>query len=406
MMSHKRMYRMSAAAGMLAMTALTTQAAGFALYETSARGNAMGGALVGLTDDASAVYNNPANMVDLPGVQTMAGATFILPTSKQDLGALGGYRLDDSVFAPPHAYATWQLDDKWWLGFGEFSRFGLGTRYDEGWPGRFNSIEAKIKTFSLNPNVAYKINDEFSVAAGVEIMYMDIMLQQALPIPVPMIFPLTLKGDSWGVGGDFAFSWKPTQDIGVGLVCRLPVRQKIEGNATTPFGPQDLDAAGTIVLPASYTLGMNYKPTERLNLGFATTYTEWSSYDQLAISFDPALNGLLDQNIVEKNWHNVFRFGFGAEYKLTESWAVQGSYVYDMDPISYAHADYILPPGDRHIIGVGLGYTVDTWTINAGYSLLLMDSVSFGPRLTEGVLATKSECSLAHMFGISVGKKL
>ncbi len=422
-MSHKLIHPVLAVVCMVASLAVTARAAGFAMYETSARGNAMGGAIVGLTDDASAVYNNPANMVDLPGVQTMAGITIIQPTSKQDFSAagLGGYRLDDSVFAPPHAYATWQLDDSWWFGFGEFSRFGLGTRYDKDWPGRFTSIEAKIQTFSLNPNVAYKINDEFSVAAGVEIMYMDILLEKSmLPIAMgPMILPsvpLTMKGDSGGVGGDLAFSWKPTKDLGVGLVYRLPVRQKIDGHACTDgltYGPIDIpeqsrDAQGSLVLPASCTLGVNYKATERLNLGVATTYTEWNSYDQLAIAFNPPLsvNGNeVPESTVEKNWHDVFRFGFGAEYQLTESWAVQGGYVYDMDPISYAHADYILPPGNRHIIGTGLGYTANTWTFNVGYSLLLMDTVSFGPRPAEGVLPTKSEYSLAHMFGMSVGKK-
>ena len=409
MMLHRLMSRMLATVGVLILTTLTAQAAGFAISETSTRGTAMGGAIVGLTDDASAVYNNPANMTDLPGVPTMVGATFILPTSKQNLGALGGYRLDDQIFAPPHAYATWQLNDKWWLGFGEFSRFGLGTSYDDNWPGRYNNIETKIQTFSLNPNVAYKINDQFSVAAGIEIMYMDILLEQSmLPYPFPSV-PLTLKGDSWGVGGDFAISWKPTKDLGVGLVYRLPVRQQISGDATTDGFPplipaQYCDAQSTIVLPASCTLGVNYKPTDRLNLGFATTYTDWSSYNQLAIGFNPYLNGTVPQITITKNWHDVFRFGFGAEYKLSESWSLQGSYVYDMDPISYAHADYILPPGNRHIIGAGVGYTVDTWTINAGYSLLLMDTVSFNSQ-ASGTFPTKSECSLASMFGLSVGKK-
>ncbi len=386
--------------GLLSLGTMTAQAAGFAMYETSARGNAMGGAIVGLTDDASAVYNNPANMVGLPGVQTMLGATVIMPTSKQDLGASGAYRLDDQVFVPPHAYVTWKLDDNWWFGFGEYTRFGLGTQFDPNWPGRCNNISAKIETISLNPNLAYKISDQLSVAAGLEIMYMDIKLQKSLS---PLVFfPLTLEGSSWGVGGDFALSWKPCQNVGVGLVYRLPVRQQIVGTADTPS--QHLNAEGTIVLPASWTLGVNYKPTDRLNLGFATTYTEWSSYNQLDINFNPALNGVLPLSHTEKNWHDVFRFGFGAEYKLSESWAVQGSYVYDMDPISYAHADYMLPPGNRHIIGLGLGYTVDTWTINGGYSLLLMDPVSFGPA-AGGIYATKSKESLAGMLGLSVGKK-
>ena len=36
--------------------------AGFGIYEASARGNAMGGAVVGDVSDATANYHNPANL--------------------------------------------------------------------------------------------------------------------------------------------------------------------------------------------------------------------------------------------------------------------------------------------------------------------------------------------------------
>lgn len=415
MMSQMRISRMLAVGVWVAAIGSMSQGAGFALYETSARGTAMGEALVGTTEDASAVYNNPANMVELPGVQTMLGATLVEPTSTQDLGPAGKYTLEDQIFTLPHAYATWQADDRWWLGLGEFSRFGLSTAYNPVWPGRFNSVEADINTFSLNPNVAYKISDQLSVAAGLEAMYMNIKLIKALPLPGPTV-PLTLTGDSWGFGGDFALDWKPSEQVGIGLVYRLPIRQQISGDAYTPGSPnpllgtpaQDTSAEGTIVLPASTTLGVNYQPTKRLNLGAVATYTEWSSYDDLAIGFNPPIivgGTPVAQSNSEKNWHDVWRFGLGAEYKLTAALAVRASYVYDMDPISLAHADYILPPGNRHIIGLGLGYTFDAWSIDAGYSLILIDSESFAARPAEGIAATKSEDGLAHMVGISVGRK-
>ena len=55
------------------------RAAGFGLYEASARGNAMGGALVGDTVDASANYYNPANLTSLAGTHTLVGATVVHP---------------------------------------------------------------------------------------------------------------------------------------------------------------------------------------------------------------------------------------------------------------------------------------------------------------------------------------
>ena len=51
--------------------------AGFGLYEASARGNALGGTLVGSTKDASSVYYNPANMTETTNVSVMVGATMV-----------------------------------------------------------------------------------------------------------------------------------------------------------------------------------------------------------------------------------------------------------------------------------------------------------------------------------------
>jgi len=70
-----------AALGVLA-TAHLCYGAGFALFEGSARGNALGGAMVGRADDPSALYYNPAGITQLPGIQVMGGGTIILPSTE------------------------------------------------------------------------------------------------------------------------------------------------------------------------------------------------------------------------------------------------------------------------------------------------------------------------------------
>ena len=55
-------------------------AAGFALYEGSARGNALGGGVMGRAVDASANFYNPATLSDLTNTVITVGMTTEHPT--------------------------------------------------------------------------------------------------------------------------------------------------------------------------------------------------------------------------------------------------------------------------------------------------------------------------------------
>jgi len=427
--------RVSFALAMLATFACarSTHAAGFGLYEASARGNAMGGALVGDTGDASANYFNPANMTDLSGTHTLLGATAIHPVL--DITANGEKNnLDSGWFAPPHAYVTHQLTDDWFLGFGLYTEFGLGTKYDSDWNLKWSSTETTLETMTLNPNVAYKINDRLSLAAGLRMMYLDFDHRKtpfdndtigALPSPFPPLpvigsMSTRVKGDSWGTGYNLGVSYKITDTLDAGFVYRSRVRHTVKGDFEVnssagtvvpvdipnplPYG--NASARGEIELPPSWTAGLNYRPVERLNIGLAAIYTEWSTYDDLTMTFGPTLvnHAKLPRSSEQKNWKDVWRLGLGAEYLLTERWSVQGGYVYDMDPINRSHTDTMLPPGDRHIFSTGVGYAIDTWTLNASYGLIMMQSCSRS--VSNGTKRTSVDFDdgFCHLLALSVGK--
>ena len=427
--------RVSFALAMLATFACarSTHAAGFGLYEASARGNAMGGALVGDTGDASANYFNPANMTDLSGTHTLLGATAIHPVL--DITANGEKNnLDSGWFAPPHAYVTHQLTDDWFLGFGLYTEFGLGTKYDSDWNLKWSSTETTLETMTLNPNVAYKINDRLSLAAGLRMMYLDFDHRKtpfdndtigALPSPFPPLpvigsMSTRVKGDSWGTGYNLGVSYKITDTLDAGFVYRSRVRHTVKGDFEVnssagtvvpvdipnplPYG--NASARGEIELPPSWTAGLNYRPVERLNIGLAAIYTEWSTYDDLTMTFGPTLgnHAKLPRSSEQKNWKDVWRLGLGAEYLLTERWSVQGGYVCDMDPINRSHTDTMLPPGDRHIFSTGVGYAIDTWTLNASYGLIMMQSCSRS--VSNGTKRTSVDFDdgFCHLLALSVGK--
>ena len=121
---------------LLLLLSVRADAAGFGIYEWSARGNALGGAMVGRADDPSTIAYNPAGMVQLEGTQVMAGFTAISPTvDMEGFGIIGSDPFASTVSAtwfPPHIYYTRQVNESHWFGVGLFTRFGLGTEFDQG----------------------------------------------------------------------------------------------------------------------------------------------------------------------------------------------------------------------------------------------------------------------------------
>jgi long-chain fatty acid transport protein len=94
------------------------------------------------------------------------------------LGSNGGDAGDVGVV--PSAYFSWQLNPRLFAGIGIGAPFGLKTEYDTDFVGRFHAIESELKTSNINPSIAYKVNDMFSVGAGINFQHADATLSNAV----------------------------------------------------------------------------------------------------------------------------------------------------------------------------------------------------------------------------------
>lgn len=110
------------------------RAAGFGLYEFSARGNALAGTTMARDATPGSMAMNPAQVARVPGLQIEAGMTMI--TAGADVTYDGKTQSTDrQYFFIPNSYMTWQINEKFSVGLGIFSRFGLGNSYPEDWAG-------------------------------------------------------------------------------------------------------------------------------------------------------------------------------------------------------------------------------------------------------------------------------
>ncbi len=382
-----------ASTAIASFSSFQAQAAGFALYESSARGDAMGGTLLARADSPSALIYNPAGITQLNGTQIELGTALIPPRGTVVIGNVETDVNADNHFVP-YAYVTHQFNDNIWLGVSLGSRYGLGLFWPEDWAGRYNATGSELTTISMQPTIAYKINEQFSLAAGLEFIYGDVNLARKVPFPVAGMPDLSynLSGDAWGLGGVVAAHYQPNSQWRLGLTARTPVKLSFEGEAALGDGRYNSEA--DITLPGSVALGAAYQLTSKLSVEADLIYTLWSSYDEVEI-----ISETLGTSTMPKDWQNTFRFQLGAEYALTENWDIRAGYVFDQSPID-EHADFMVFPGDRQIFSVGGGYKTQNWNINAAYAYLLGSDATYN---VTPYGQSDYKDSIAHILNVSVG---
>lgn len=399
---------------LLLAVATSASAAGFALYEWSARGNALGGTLVGRADDPSAVAYNPAGITQLEGTQIALGVSLASPYTEvvtMDGSDSTTTESKDAVFPIPHFYVTHKINDKWAIGFGEFSRFGLGFGYDKDkFPGAYNVYNAEIQTISLNPNIAYKITDRLSAAIGIEYVYVDVAIKKRYPYGgtskltgsgdgVAVTAGLHYKLDKWRFGVGYHSQAKIDAD-GDTKISGANDAAAVAGRAF-PNGKYDTETA--IVLPDMISFGVTYYPIEELSIEVAAVNTRWSTYRNFDLTLDTPVGSVPVAQ--PKDWNDVWRFSIGAEYDINESWTVRGSYAYDEAPENAKYVDYMIPAADRHLIGAGVGYKIDNWTIDLAYTYIIAESVNYdkASELNPSIKPGKSQDGVTHIGAVTVG---
>ncbi|TLN17412.1 transporter, partial [bacterium] len=155
-----------AAVAALCVGASPAGASGFALIEQSVSGlgNSFAGGAAG-AQDASTIFYNPAGMALLKGEQAILGLHYIRPqasftddgtTTEPGGRPLGSNSGDAGVgkLVPNLYYANNKGSFAW--GLGVMVPFGLATKYDEDWKGRYHGVESDMQTVNFNPAVAYK----------------------------------------------------------------------------------------------------------------------------------------------------------------------------------------------------------------------------------------------------------
>ena len=404
-----------------ALCATGVSASGFSIYEQGAKASGIAGAFTAIADDASANWYNPAALVWMEGRQFQIGGNLITVGGETELDVLDPafgvftpttFEPESSIETPVHAYYTHKVSPNIAWGIGLTTPFGLVTEWQQQ-PITFSARKSELTTIVLNPNVAFRLTENWSVAIGVDYMFADVgEFSRQVPIDLDgnplngfeIIGDSNLTGDGDDFGWNFAVSYR-TEFSSFGFMYRSELSPEIEGSIDYenfgPLAPFFLDSPGStpLNLPAQAAVGIGFQLTNSVQIAIDVAWAEWSNFESIDVDIDNETVFSRDFEILE-DWDDTFSYRIGLLWETSPQSEWRFGAVLDESPVPEETLRPSIPDAERTGLTIGYGHTGQRSTVDFYYMALFFDDIT-AISGEEGVIAGTYE-SFAHLAGLSV----
>lgn len=361
------------------------QATGFRLPDQDAAATARGEAFVATADNPSAIYYNPAGITQLEGHQVRGGLYGLnLDVSYQSPAGGKSYENRKDLHAIPQLFYTYSSDKQpISAGLGIYSPYGLSSEWPEETGFRSIATKGRLTYYTIHPVIAWRVNSQFSIAAGPTFNVADIDLRQGL-------LPITgagdgfrFSGDGWDPGYTVGALWKPHPKIQIGVSYRSETTVNFDGTTElrSPLGNLDRPASTEFPFPRNVVAGISFRPTPDWNFEFDIDWTEWSRLGTVVIR-QASVPGLPTDQPLPLNWESSFYYEFGVTRQLPNGWSVSGGYIFNENSVPDANYTPLVADLDRHFLSVGVGHRGQHLDVDVAYQF------GYGPTRTVSGSAT------------------
>lgn len=429
--------------GALAGASLTAHASGYHFGTQSVSAQATANASAAEAADATTLFYNPAGMTRLKGTNFSGALNLVAPSVKYNnasasyptqpyaaqplpngatvpaglnrAAAISGStsgKLTDDLLAVPHMYLTHQLNDRVTVGVGVYVPFASSTEYQRDSVLRYNVNQTSLTTIDINPTVAFKLNDQHSLAVGVIAQHAEASLRQyanfggsanpALNSLIPGVGGghgnsdgyADVEGKDWGFGFNLGWMWEIDPTARVGVSYRSAIKHSLKGTAdwTTPAtlagqaaasrGYIDSDVRVDIKTPEFLSVhGFKQLDSKWAVMG-DVTWTRHSRFDSLSINYSQPKSApysasnfagqTTDKTTLVPAWKDSWKVAVGATYQYSTPLQLRFGVAYDQSPVpDEEHRLSTMPDNDRIWLSFGGKYDLNkNSSINAAYSYI------------------------------------
>ena len=337
------------------------------------------------TRGADASWTNPAGMTGIEQQHILSGLQFIVPSIKFNTKSaendavlprrLGPVRGDNggnaAEIAPvPSFFYVRPLSERWRFGFSSTAPLGGGVDYGKDFVGRYAVRDVTLAGLALTPSLAYRVTDQFSIGAGVSVIYttldQSIAIRQGAPDPA-------LDGrvkfedlEDWGVQAVLGLTYAFSDRLLLGIVYRSEMDTDLEGDVSYE-GLRNPQLAA--VLPRSVKIswtnpqwleaGLRYRLDDKTQLYFNAGWQEWSKFSENELSFRN------DQVVVsDRNWDDTWQAGIAAVRVLSPKSVISVGLAYESSPVKDEYRTLDFPVDEQ-------------WKLSAAYGWKQSDTMSF-----------------------------
>jgi long-chain fatty acid transport protein len=350
-------------------------AGGLYLYEMGTEDLGLAGAgSAARAQDAATVTSNPAGMTRLEGNRLTLGLQAVYGDMR--------YELDDPAKKGPGNVVGWlpaastfyshSITDDLKLGFALFGNFGAALDYGNDWAGRFLVKETTMMGLTLQPSLAYRINEKWSLGAGLGINYGIFNLTRDRLLAVD---EKEYDDTDTAFNAKVGVLFEAADRIRLGLMWagRVKYDFDVEAQGTLPESgmPWILPITVKVSTPQQAMFSVVTDVTKRWSLLGNIGWQQWSDFSNLKVQV-----GRTEQSSsldLQDTWHGAL----GAQYKVSVATRLNFGVAYDTSMYNdQSRTSLTMPAGATWRFGVGVQHQLsEKSSVGAAFQYQLIEDV-------------------------------
>ena len=379
------------AAAVAALAALSAAAEGYQVNSFSARQTGMGHTGVALKLGAESQLFNPAAMAFTDKTLDVSAGMSAIKASAYCKHEGTQWETSNKISTPFNFAASFHVYEELYAGITLYTPYGSSINWGKAWPGATLNESVSLQVFTVQPTLAWRASEKFSIGAGLMISWGNVNLSKGLLTwdmasklgdiawqaaalqsqlipgsphpgekpaePADKNIPpasVNLSGTSdLALGFSVGLMYNINEKWTLGASLRSEMDMKVKkGDAAVSYDAspflqnvlrESLDEMSSTNFSASmpcpyvFTVGAAYRTIGNMEIAADVQLNGWASYDYLDIKF--AGLSKFDQKI-KKNYRDAMTFHLGAQWGITKKLDLRAGLMIDLSPCD---TDYYNP---------------------------------------------------------------